>query len=82
MEEKVMQMVREHIKAHPIVIGIEHNALVCDVGGGRIMLIAMSDLADMEEMERMKEEEERMKQMEFMRYEQQRMEAGTDLSGE
>lgn len=58
MEQEIMQMVREHMKARPIVTGIEHNALVCDVGGGRIMLIAMSDLVDMEEMERMKAEEE------------------------
>lgn len=74
-------MVKEHLQANPIVVGIEHNALVYNFGG-RIRLIAMSDLVDMEEMERMKAEEERMKQMELMRYEQQRMEAGTDLSGE
>lgn len=58
MEKKAVQMVKENLKANPVVIGIEYNALVCDVGGGRIMLIAMSDLADVEELERMKAESE------------------------
>ena len=55
--EKAVQMVKEHLQANPIVVGIEHNALVCNFGG-RIRLIAMSDLVDMEEMERMKAEAE------------------------
>lgn len=58
MEKKAVQMVKDSLKTNPAIIGVEHNALVCDVGGGRIMLIAMSDLADVEELERMKAESE------------------------
>lgn len=43
----------------PECIGIEEGALVIDVGGGRIRLVAMSDLIDVAEVE-MKKEDQRV----------------------
>ena len=67
------------INHSPKIIGIENGALVCDIGNGRIRLIAMSDLVDVEAMEREVADEEMRNQIKLMEYEQQRMGAHTSI---
>ena len=63
----------------PKVIGIEHGALVCDEGNGRVRLIAMSDLVDVEAMERESADEEMRNRIKLLEYEQKRMGAHTSI---
>lgn len=63
----------------PKVIGIEHGALVCDEGNGRVRLIAMSDLVDVEAMEREAADEEMRNRIKLLEYEQKRMGAHTSI---
>ena len=68
-KEEIKEVIREGMNEVPQdfgIVGIEQNALVCNVGGGRIRLIALTDLVDPSMMVDMQEEEiaERIKFLE------------------
>jgi ABC-type phosphate transport system auxiliary subunit len=61
---KAADMVRQMMADEPCVLQIDlkHKVLVCNAGGGRIRLIALSDLIDPYEVEQM-EAEQKLKEL-------------------
>lgn len=61
---KAADMVRQMMADEPCVlqIDLEHKVLVCNAGGGRIRLVALSDLIDPYEVEQM-EAEQKLKEL-------------------
>lgn len=56
---KAAEMVRKMMADEPCVlqIDLEYKVLVCNAGGGRIRLVALSDLIDPYEVEQMEAEQ-------------------------
>lgn len=61
---KAAEMVRKMMADEPCVlqIDLEHKVLVCNAGGDRIRLVALSDLIDPYEVEQM-EAEQKLKEL-------------------
>ena len=53
----------------PCVLGIEHGALICNAGSGRVRLFALTDLIDVDEVKRQQADEEMRQQLERLELE-------------